>query len=194
MLIAHLSEDVAYYLSQGHVNLAIAAEFEFNSGVSRVHSATGDIVIGGETFTGAGMLGDCSAISEENNTSDQDITLTLCGLDNNLINIALNEKVIGKRVTLYIVVFDDEYTALAYNVLYVGKISQTAMMAGSQGSIAYTAGNIFQEWSKGKPYRYTDESHAKMYPDDRIFRYGGQMSDRSIYWGSKKDAPGFTYS
>ena len=83
---------------------------------------------------------------------------------------------------------------MAYNIIYVGKISQPALSAGGTCAISYNVGNIFQEWSKSKPYRFTDESHVKDHPGDRIFRYVGQMSERSIYWGSKKDAPGFTYS
>ncbi|WP_404603702.1 hypothetical protein [Raoultella planticola] len=194
MITADLSEEVAYYLAQGNVNLALATEIEFNSGISRYHSATGQIEIGGEIFYGTGQLGDCSVINEENNTSDQQINLTLNGLNNELVAIALNEKVVGRRVTCYIVVFDDDYTAMAYNIIYVGKIAQPALSAGGTCAISYNVGNIFQEWSKSKPYRFTDESHVKDHPGDRIFRYVGQMSERSIYWGSKKDAPGFTYS
>ena len=41
--------------------------------------------------------------------------------------------------------------------------------------------------------RNTDESHRRLHPDDRFFRYQNEMADRSIYWGSKKDAPGFIY-
>lgn len=194
MISSPLSATVAEMLSRSNVNMALAAQIDFASGTSRVHSGVGEILIGGEVFYGLGSLGQASAVTEENNTSAQSISLTLNGLDNNLISISLNEKVIGKLVTCYLAVFDDDMTELAYDLLYQGTISQTALVAGDEGALTYTVANIFQEWSKGKPWRYTDESHLKMYPDDHIFRYTGQMADRSIFWGSKKDAPAFKYN
>lgn len=194
MISSPLSQTVAEMLSREHVNLALACRIEFTSGTSRVHSGVGDLNIGGEIYQGLGTVGQASSVTEENGTSAQSISLTLSGVDDTMISISLNEKVIGKKVTCFLVVFDDLMTKLAYDIIYKGTISNSALVSGdSDGAITYTVSNIFQEWSKGKPWRYTDESHLKDYPDDHIFRYTGQMADRSIFWGSKKDAPAFNY-
>ena len=50
-----------------------------------------------------------------------------------------------------------------------------------------------EDWQKGLNLRNTDENHRRIHPNDRFFRYQNQMADRSIYWGSKKDAPSFNY-
>lgn len=194
MISSALSMTVAQAMSQPDVVVAFAVEIFFDSGVSRVHSGVGQIMINGNVYEGTGALGQVSSIPEENSTSPTSIQLTLCGLDSSMISITLNEKVVNKLVNCYIAVFDDTMQQLAYNVIYKGSITQTALIAGEEGAVSYTVSNIFQNWSKGLPNRYTDESQQRMNSGDRIFRYVGQMSERSIYWGSAKDAPSFTYN
>lgn len=193
MISAPLSMTVAEAMSLPNVIVALAVEIAFDSGITRVHTGVGQIMIGGQVFDGVGSIGNVSSVTEENSTSPTSVQLTLTGLNNELLSITLNEKVVGKEVICYIAVFDTTYTEIASNVIYRGKITQTAVVAGDEGALTYTVSNIFQEWSKGKPWRYTDESQKQLNRGDRIFRYVGQMSERSIYWGSKKDAPGFTY-
>ncbi|QBQ72939.1 hypothetical protein QJV43_gp23 [Serratia phage Serbin] len=193
MISAPLSMTVAEAMSLPNVIVALAVEIAFDSGITRVHTGVGQIMIGGQVFDGVGSIGNVSSVTEENSTSPTSVQLTLTGLNNELLSITLNEKVVGKEVICYIAVFDTTYTEIASNVIYRGKITQTAVVAGDEGALTYTVSNIFQEWSKGKPWRYTDESQKQLNQGDRIFRYVGQMSERSIYWGSKKDAPGFTY-
>ena len=76
---------------------------------------------------------------------------------------------------------------------FKGRIAQTPVKAGKTNTIQLTISNIFEDWQKGLNMRNTDESHRRLHPDDRFFRYQNEMADRSIYWGSKKDAPGFIY-
>ncbi len=194
MISSPFSMQVAEAMSQPNVNLALAAKINFPSGTSRVHTGVGQIMIQGEVYEGLGMLGEVSQVTEENSTSASQLSLSLNGLDNTLLAIVLNERCVGEYVICYIAVFDDTMTEIASNVLFRGKISQTAVSAGENGAVSYTISNIFESWSKGIPIRYTDESQQKYNSGDRIFRYVAQMSERSIFWGSKKDAPGFTYS
>jgi hypothetical protein len=194
MISAPLSITLAEAMARPDVIVALATEIFFESGTTRVHSGVGQIMINGDVYEGIGVLGQVSSVSEENNTSPTSVQLTLSGLDNSLLSVSLNEKVVGKFVNCYIVAFDETMHQIAANIIYRGKITQTAVVAGDEGALSYTVSNIFQEWSKGQPWRYTDESQKQINNGDRLFRYVGQMSERSIYWGSKKDAPGFTYT
>jgi hypothetical protein len=49
------------------------------------------------------------------------------------------------------------------------------------------------EWQRTGTERWTDENHRARHGDDRFFYAVAQMSEWPIYWGSKKDAPSFTY-
>lgn len=193
MISAPFSKSVAEAMMQPHVNMVMAAEFMFDSGVSRVHTGVGEIQIGGYVYFGVGTLGEVGEITEENNTSASKLSVTLSGIEAQQIGIVLNENVIGRAVNCYVAVFDDSHKTIASNLIFRGIIANSALRAGTESAISYTISNVFEEWQKGKPWRYTDESQQKLHPGDRIMRYVAQMAERSIFWGSKKDAPAFRY-
>lgn len=194
MLINPFSTTVAQAMMNDHLDLLIAAELNFDSGVTRVHSGTGNFTIAGHNFIGVGTLGSVSEVKEQNSTSPTQLNLTLGGLDTALIATVLNENCVGKLGSLYIGVLDEDGVLIDYDVLFRGKIRSTTVVAGNKSAINLTLSNIFEDWSRGKSWRYTDESQRQRNGGDRIFRYVPQMADRSLYWGSKKDAPPFRYT
>ena len=105
----------------------------------------------------------------------------------------LNENCVGKQASLYIGVLDDNFILTDADVVFRGKIRNTAVIGGEASAINLTLSNIFEDWARAKNARYTDQYQRKVNDDDRIFRYVSQMADRSIFWGSKKDAPAFIY-
>lgn len=194
MLINPFSQTVAQAMLEQHINLVLAAEILFDSGPTRVHSGTGNVVINGNNYIGIGLLGKVDKVSEQNTTSATQLNLTLAGLEPTMIATILNENCVGKQASMFIAVLDDDFTLISYDMMFRGRIRNTALLAGSKGAINLTVSNIFEEWSQPKTWRYTDESQRSLHADDRIFRYVAQMADRSIFWGSKKDAPGFLYN
>lgn len=193
MLFSPFSDDLLSAMEQPNVTLVLAAEIHFPSGVTRVHTGTGVVIINGQTFLGVGTLGDVGSITEENSTSSSTMSMALSGLDMSLVGETLNEEVIGCSVICYIAAMNEAGTISASNVLFEGFITDTSLQAGQQNALSYVVANVFERWQQGLPDRYTDESQQRLHPGDRFFRYVAQMAERSIYWGSKKDAPGFTY-
>lgn len=193
MLFSPFSDDLLSAMEQPNVALVLAAEIDFPSGVTRVHTGTGTVIINGQTFLGVGTLGDVGSVTEENSTSSSTMSMALSGLDMSLVGETLNEEVIGCNVVCYLAVMNDQGVVTGANVLFEGFITDTSLQAGQQNALSYVIANVFERWSHGLPDRYTDESQQRLYPGDRFFRYVAQMAERSIFWGSKKDAPGFTY-
>lgn len=193
MLFSPFSDTLLDAMEQTNVSLVLAAEIDFPSGVTRVHTGTGVVVINGQTFLGVGTLGDVGSVTEENSTSSSTMSMALSGLDMSLVGETLNEEVIGRNVVCYIAVMNEQGNVIAANILFEGFITDTALQAGQQNALSYVISNVFERWSQGLPDRYTDESQQRLYPGDRFFRYIAQMAERSIFWGSKKDAPGFSY-
>ena len=194
MFFSPFSEEVADLLMQDRVIIALAAKISFDSGIVYVHSGTGPIVLGGYVFHGMGSLGSVDDAGESHTTSPTQLKLTLSGLDLSLLSITLNENCVGREAELYLVILDDAGQPKANNLLFKGKITATSARAGDDNAIQYTISNVFEDWQRPWAERFTDESHKTTQPGDRIFRYVAQMSERSIYWGRKKDAPGFVYS
>lgn len=195
MFYSPFSEDMAAILSGDRVTVAVAARINFDSGPVFVHSGTGPIVLGGFVYHGVGTFGKLDDVGESHSTSPTQLKMTLSGLDMGLLSSTLNENCVGRTVEIYLLALDnDTMQVRANNLLFKGKVSSTGAKAGKNSSIQYTISNVFEDWQRPWSHRFTDESHKKSYPGDRIFRYVAQMAERSIYWGSKKDAPGFKYS
>lgn len=194
MLYNPFSDDMATALANSRVTAVIAVKIEFASGTVYVHSGTGPLVLSGYVYQGIGALGAVDDVQESGTTSPAQLKLTLSGLDRSLLAITLNENCVGRPAEIYIVAMDDNGAAAVANLLFKGRVTSTGATAGDTNAIQYTISNVFEDWQRPWPDRFTDESHKAKYPDDRIFRYVAQMAERSIYWGSKKDAPGFTYS
>ena len=55
MLINPFSTTFAQAMMNDHLDLLIAAELNFDSGVTRVHSGTGNFTIAGNNFIGVGL-------------------------------------------------------------------------------------------------------------------------------------------
>lgn len=194
MLYSPFSETMVDYLNRDRVTTAIAARIEFESGTVYVHSGTGPMVLAGNVYYGIGRLGSVDDVEETHATSPTRLKLTLSGLDVGLFATTLNERCVGRQAELYLVALDDAGVPAVADLIFKGKVSGTGATAGDTAALQYTVSNVFEDWQRPFPDRYTDESHQAKYAGDRIFRYVAQMSERSIFWGSKKDAPGFTYS
>lgn len=194
MLFSPFSDSMLDAMEQPNVCLVLAAEIDFPSGVTRVHTGTGQIIVNGQTFLGVGTLGEVGAVTEENTTSSSTMSMTLNGLDLTLVGETLNEECVGRNVTVYVAAMSQTNGAIiAANILFEGFIADSALQAGNTNALSYTIANVFERWSYGLSDRYTDESQQRLHPGDRFFRYVAQMAERSIYWGNKKDAPAFIY-
>jgi hypothetical protein len=194
MLYSPFSESMVDYLSRDRVTAVIAAKIEFESGTVYVHSGTGPLTLDGYVYYGMGRLGSVDDVEETHTTSPTRLKLTLSGLDVGLFATTLNERCVGRPAELYLVALDDAGLPEVAELIFKGRVSGTGATAGDTAALQYTISNVFEDWQRPFPDRYTDESQQARQPGDRIFRYVAQMSERSIYWGSAKDAPGFTYS
>ncbi|EOT1178716.1 hypothetical protein ACNKCI_000166 [Cronobacter sakazakii] len=194
MLYSPFSDSMVDYLSRDRVTAVIAAQVQFESGTAYVHSGTGTLVLGGYVYYGVGALGAVDDVQESGTTSPNQLKLTLSGLDLSLFAKTLNERCVGREAQIYLVAMDDSGVARVADLIFKGRVSSTGATAGESNALQYTVSNVFEDWQRPFPDRYTDESHQAAQPGDRLFRYVAQMAERPIYWGSKKDAPGFTYS
>ncbi|MCJ7930970.1 MULTISPECIES: hypothetical protein [Aeromonas] len=192
-MIVGLDPDVIAALNQPHVSALYALKLDLVSGVSRVHSGLGPLVIGGETYYGVGSMGSVGPQKEQLSTSPTKLTVALGGLDDSMLAEVMRERIVDRMAWLYLVVMGPDGAPLNASLQFKGRIAQTPIKAGKTNTIQLTISNIFEDWQKGLNLRCTDESHRRLYPNDRFFRYQNEMADKSIFWGSKKDAPGFVY-
>lgn len=193
VLLTGLDPATIHALNQPHVTAVYALKLDLVSGVSRIHSGLGPLVINGETYYGVGSMGSVGPQKEQLSTSPTKLSVALGGLDDSLLAEVMRERIVDRMAWLYLVVMSPDGAPLNACLQFKGRIAQTPVKAGRTNTIQLTISNIFEDWKRGLNLRNTDESHRRLYPDDHFFRYQSQMADRSIFWGSVKDAPGFVY-
>jgi len=193
MIVTGFDQDMARLMCEGIVNPLLAFRLDLPSGITRLHSGLGELVLDGEVFYGVGSLGDVSQAKEQLTTSPTQVSVSLTGLDQALLGAVMSERVVGCMGRLYLCLLSETGESLRHSLLFKGRVASAPIQAGEVNAIRLTLSNIFEEWKRGLPQRYTDESHRRRYPQDRFFRFQDEMSNRSISWGSKRDAPGFIY-
>lgn len=192
MLYHPFSNDMVKAINDGY-ELVMAARLDLKSGVTRAHTGVGDLIIAGEIYQGVGQFGAVEPVKEENTTSPQQLILSLSGFDSMLIGDVMNERSRGRNVRLMLVAINLDGKPEIAELIFAGQISNIGVSTGEENQVSVTVSNRFERWAFGLPDRFTDESWSKRKNGDRIFRYVAQMSERAIYWGSKKDAPAFIY-
>ncbi len=193
MMANAIDMEMARLMCEPVVNPLLAFRLDLPSGVTRLHSGLGELVLDGEVFYGVGSLGDVSQAKEQLTTSATQVSVSLTGLDEPLLAVVMSERVVGCVARLYLCLLSDTGVPLRHSLLFKGRVASAPIQAGDVNAIRLTISNIFEDWKRGPPRRYTDESHRRRYPSDRFFRYQDEMANRAIHWGSKKDAPGFVY-
>lgn len=103
-MIVGLDPDVIAALNQPHVSALYALKLDLVSGISRVHSGLGPLVIGGETYYGVGSMGSVGPQKEQLSTSPTKLTVALGGLDDSMLAEVMRERIVDRMAWLYLVV------------------------------------------------------------------------------------------
>ena len=175
-------------LTDDTVRPLMLLEIAFQNGITRMHSGLGEVVFEDQTFLGLGDLGKVSVIRQESGDSPDRLNLTLSGFDDSVRGEALEAKYVGQPVKVWLAVLDEDYRIQASQMIWRGSISDGGVTVGKNNQITLTVSNRLEDWDKGRPDRYTDESQNSRHPGDRFFIYVSLMAEYPIYWGSEKSA------
>ncbi|SUC45747.1 Uncharacterised protein [Providencia stuartii] len=119
--------------------LVFAAKLDLNSGVTRVHTGTGNLIIAGEVYQGVGQFGSVEAVKEALTTSPTQLLLSLSGFDSTLVGEVLNERSRGRDVRLMLVAIDDSSgQPILADVIFAGQIANLSVSTGDENAIGLT--------------------------------------------------------
>ena len=105
--MADFSKTVEAQLSGGLIRVTPLAEFNFASGVTRLHSGTGDLELDGQTWRGIGNWGAISEIESGPRGAVEEIELTLFGSAAMLATLSDDAaESEGRAVNIYMQFFD----------------------------------------------------------------------------------------
>lgn len=162
-------------------------KLKFDSADVNLHSGLGDIIFGGDTYTGAGSIGAISGIEETVELGRSPVTLTMSGLPTTLIAALLNEQYQGRRATIYLGYMNMTTYQLVEDpvVIHRGLMDTPDFNQGKELAISLKVESRFAQWDNPKVRRYTNEDQRSRYPTDTGFQFVESSVEKAIYWGQK---------
>ncbi len=159
-------------------------EAEFDSGTVRFTNGSVDIVWGDRIFLAVGSFAGVSTMEEPSDLQSTGIQVTLSGIPVEMIALALDEPMQGRRATVYVALLDDEDRLIPDPViLFRGRIDAPAISLGPTASVVVAIESPLADWERPRVRRYTDEDQQARYPGDRFFEFVAAIANKPITWG-----------
>jgi len=185
--MGYFVQTAAAYLAGREVRAAWLAEFAFASEAMRLWQGFGDIVAGGETWSGLGEFGSISGLESPVNGNAPNVTFTLSGVSSDIVSKATSAttEVRGRPVTLFVQFFDGAWQVLDQPyAIFSGVMDQMTIRADGPATrtIDLTAESL---WTRRLvvPWGYMSAtSQRARYPGDTGFDLMQQMTNISTGW------------
>ena len=208
-----LSIDILDALDAKQSDIVLLADLEFDSGNVRLWSGYGLVKFNGETYSGSGLLGTISSISDTEETKSTGMSLNLSGIPSEIISLALNTEDYKNRIaTIYLgflgdlitpnlltiaglqlfTIAGEELTTIDEEAGYVlsafpifkGIMDVMTIEDGADtANISISVENRLARLLKVNETRYTDQDQKSIYPDDRAFEYVAGLQGQETDWG-----------
>lgn len=185
---------MARALTAGMINALIAnavrpaflVEMGALNGTVRIWSGLGNIVWNGHTFQGAGNFGGVTAVQEASDLTATGIQLSLAGVNDTWLEIAIAEVRQGYTASLYLACLDTTGSLITDPYLLFQGITDVPEVneSGSQDStITISAENRLINLTRPRERRYTSEDQKLDDPTDKGFDFVPSLQNAVILFG-----------
>jgi hypothetical protein len=175
-----ISSSLLVALSQPEVQPFYAIEIDLDSGPLRLWTGIGPRTIDDEVYTGGGSLMAISGLEEVADLSAKNITLSLSGMPEDIIGLALQEPYQRRKVrVLWGVTNVSDFVEV-----FSGSLNQMVIEDSPEsGTISVTVDSKLVELERASNRRYTAENHKSRYPNDSFFDYVTELQDKNVRFG-----------
>jgi hypothetical protein len=189
---AGIDTKTALRLSQDHQEIKFALKAEFDTDTVLIHTGQGDLVIGGETYIGAGTLLAISDIEDSKELKSAGVTFSISGMDAEVLGYALNENYQNRPISLYMAFVSGGTDDVdGYLTLYKGRMINIDISDDVNGSnITLQTENRLLDLRRPSNIRYTKESQQYLYNGDTSLDQVAKVSQMNIEWGRAGGAAG----
>jgi len=170
-------------LSQPEVQPYYAVELDFDTAPLRLWTGYGDKTIFTNAYTGAGSLLSVGGLEEASDLSAKNITLTLSGVPQDLVSLALQEPYQRRSCKVY---FGTQDTPTPIEVFSGLMNTMQIEDSGESSVITLSVESKLVRLEKSSGWRYTAKNHQARYPSDTFFNYVADLQDKEIIWGREK--------
>lgn len=168
---------------------ALFGKFWFDSGATRIWTGAGDVLLDGETYTGAGDLIGYELPQEGNGRRQSGVTLTLSGIDAAWISVALAENYQGRRCEIWAAEMSEAGAVIADPIrLFKGFIDVfTIQETGDTCTVAVTIERAGID-RRADNSRYDNEEQQRRFAGDVFFEFLPSLREKEITWGVPSQA------
>lgn len=135
-----------------------------------------------QVFTGTGSLLSIGDLEEVGDLSSKSLELTLTGIPNSIVSLALQEPYQRRVARLYL----GEQSDSSVVEIFSGKMDKMSIIDESNTStIALTIESKLIELERSSGWRYTNENQQSRYDGDTFFSYVQSLQDQTVTWGKQ---------
>lgn len=182
-----LSSAVKTELATGNIDPVLLIEFGFSTPIY-LTNASFDVVssISGSsrTYSANGYLRSITTVSETNNPTKNSLIVSLSGVEQSYISVALNENIINDNVFVYRGFFDTNFALISDPfLLFYGTIDNYKISDNTQkATINFSATSHWGNFSKTNGRTTTDNSQQRFFSGDKGMEFSA-LTVRDIKWG-----------
>ena len=179
-------------LGETDESIFLAIKAEFDTEVIRVWNGSEDLTIDSETYIGAGQLLSVQPAEESSDLSSSGMTVTLSGMDSNVLNLALTENYQNRNITATIgYLMGGALEVAGTVVLFKGRmITMTVNDTPDGATISIQAENRLLDLERPSNLRFTKESQEFLHTGDLFFNQVASLQDKEIIWGRSASTGG----
>jgi hypothetical protein len=173
-------------LESGAIRPAHLVQLEFRSEMVYVWSGVGTLVWNGLSFLGVGSLGSVGAIVEGVDVRADGTSVTLSGIDPELLEDSLTDILIGGTAKRWIALFSENMEMITQPyLLFSGQVDEPSIETSAESvSITLNLENPMINHERASQRRYTAcDQAANGYPDDSAFDWVEIQNDIALVWG-----------
>jgi hypothetical protein len=172
--------------------LFFAVKAEFDTDNILVWSGIDDLVIGSDTYTGAGTLLSVSNSEDNLELKSNGLVVSLSGMDTTIVNYALTENYQNRPLTLFMgYVMGGTNEVAGTLTLFKGRMTSLVINDTPEGStVTIDAENRLVDLDRPSNLRYTKESQNFLHSGDTGFNRVASLQDKQINWGTKSATAG----
>lgn len=160
-------------------------ELALDTGPLRMTTAPFDVDWNGSVFSGVGTVGAIAPADETTELRPARLSLTLQGLDAEMVGVGMGEPVQGRVVTLWLALLDAAHSMIDEPVLWwQGRGNALSIeMSEVTASVQLDAENALADWERARDRRWTDADQRSRFAGDRGLEFVTQAASQELIWG-----------
>jgi len=158
----------------------------FDSGTTRVWTGVGEIVHDGDVYLGVGNLLGVSEIEETAEVKTTGIEVSLEGVSEENVAIALTEDYQGRILEIVFALMTEEGAIIPQpTTLFRGRMDTMPLEDDNAGktTVKLTVTSRLDDLDLVVAPRYTDAAQQELYPGDKGLEFVNSIQELDIEWG-----------